>query len=97
MKIEIEIPDDVAHLLKERYPDLPQAILEFLALEAYRARKLSGGKVKEMLGYGTIMQVHAFLKEHGVYLNYSIDDLEQDIRTSEQSEAQRRLSNSSAA
>jgi hypothetical protein len=33
-----------------------------------------------MLGYGTRMQVHALLKEHDVYLNYSLSDVEQDIR-----------------
>ena len=27
------------------------------------------------------MQVHGFLKEHDVYLNYSLEDLEQDMQT----------------
>jgi hypothetical protein len=27
--------------------------------------------------------VHGFLKEHGVYLNYSMEDLEHDIRESD--------------
>ncbi len=97
MTIETQIPDDIACLLSQHYPDLSRAALEALALEAYRAKMLSGGKVKEMLGYGTIMQVHAFLKEHGVYLNYSVSDFEQDIRTSDQFEEKRRLSNPSAA
>lgn len=97
MKMEIEIPDELARALSGPNSDLPRAALEALALEGYRARKLSGGKLKEILGYGTIMQVHEFLKEHGVYLNYSLDDFEQDIRTSEHFEARRRQSNPSAA
>jgi hypothetical protein len=27
------------------------------------------------------MQVHGFLKEHGVYLNYGPEDIEQDMDT----------------
>ena len=32
----------------------------------------------------TRMQVHGFLKEHGVYLNYGREDLEQDPQTLQQ-------------
>ena len=37
--------------------------------------------MRRVLGYGTRMQVHGFLKEHGVYLNYGLEDLEQDMQT----------------
>jgi hypothetical protein len=29
------------------------------------------------------MEVHAFLKQHGVYLHYDLADLEQDRKTSQ--------------
>ena len=44
--------------------------LEALALEGYRTERLSESELRQMLGFETRMQVHAFLKEHGVYLNY---------------------------
>jgi len=97
MLIEIQIPDDAAQALSARYPDLSRAALEALALEGYRSGRLSGGKVKEMLGFVTIMQVHAFLKEHGVYLNYSIADLELDIKTSQAFEEKRSIKDPHAA
>ncbi len=31
-----------------------------------------------MLGFPSRMQVHAFLKKHGVHLHYSLANLEQD-------------------
>jgi hypothetical protein len=36
-----------------------------------------------MLGYGTRMQVHALLKEHNVYLNYTMEHVQQDIAASD--------------
>jgi predicted HTH domain antitoxin len=97
MKIEIEVPDDVAQTLSQNGSDLSRAAIEAIALEAYRSRQLSGGKVKELLGFSTIMQVHEFLKDHGVYLNYSMADLEQDIRTSDEFLEKRRLGGTHAA
>jgi len=36
-----------------------------------------------MLGFETRMEVHAFLKQHGVYLHYDLVDLEKDQVTTE--------------
>lgn len=58
--------------------NLPRAALEAFALEEYRDQKLTTGQLRRLLGYDTRTQVHAFLKEHGVYLHYTQDDLERD-------------------
>ncbi|MGB9032709.1 MAG: UPF0175 family protein [Acidobacteriaceae bacterium] len=79
MQIQIELPDELAKALESE--DLSRAALEALALEGYRSRRIGGGQLQRLLGFSTPMQVHAFLKEHGVYLNYSIDDLEKDAAT----------------
>jgi hypothetical protein len=52
--------------------------LEALALEGYRERKLSTGQLRRLLGFRTRVQVHAFLKEHGRFLNCGPEDLEHD-------------------
>jgi len=49
-----------------------------VALEGYRTQLLSESAVRQMLGFETRMEVHAFLKEHRVYLHYDVADLEQD-------------------
>lgn len=76
MKIEIEIPDEIAQALNAG--DLSLVALEAIALEGYRSGRLGDGLVQRLLGFATPMQAHAFLKEHGVYLNYSAAELEKD-------------------
>ena len=77
MQITLEVPDEIARGCQ----DLPRALLESFALEGYRSGNLTEEQVRRVLGYGTRMQVHGFLKEHGVYLNYGREDLEQDMET----------------
>ncbi len=78
MQITLELPDEIAGELE----DLPRALLESFALEGYRSGKLTEGQVRKILGYGTRMQVDEFLKEHGVYLNSTLEDLDRDTETS---------------
>jgi hypothetical protein len=86
MNLQLQIPDDVAYLLTSEYADLPRAAVEALALEGYRSKRFSEGQVRHMLGFSSRMEVHAFLKEHGVHLHYSLEDLEQDRETSRELE-----------
>ena len=39
---------------------------------------LSESALRQMLGFETRLEVHAFLKEYGVYLHYDVSDLNQD-------------------
>ncbi len=86
MNLDLQIPEEVAHLLTSEYADLPRAAVEGLALEGYRSKRFSEGQLRQVLGFSSRMQVHAFLKEHGVHLHYSLDDLEQDRETSRELE-----------
>lgn len=79
MHIAIDIPDSISGVIANEQ-DPARAALEALALEGYRSRRLGESAVRRLLGFGTRMEVHGFLKEHGVYLNYSMEDLERDIR-----------------
>jgi hypothetical protein len=81
MDVQLQIPDDVARVIQSEQPDLSRAALEALALEGYRSVRLSEAQVRRMLGFRTRMQVHAFLKAHNVYLNYSIQELENDLES----------------
>ena len=60
------------------WEDVPRHLLEQIALEGYQGRWLSEAQIRRLLGYGTRMQVHGFLKAHGVPLDYTVDDLERD-------------------
>lgn len=78
MQITLEVPDEIA---RDRQ-DLPRALLESFAVEGYRSGTLTEEQVRRLLGYGTRMQVDGFLKEHGVYLDYTLEDLDHDTETS---------------
>jgi hypothetical protein len=89
MQVTLDIPDELAAELIAAGKDPARAALEALAVEGYRTQRLSEYQVRVMLGFETPMQVHALLKEHDVYLNYSMADLEQDIRASDELQAMR--------
>ena len=59
--------------------DLSRTALESMALEGYRAGHLSEEQVRRMLEFDTRFEVHAFLKQHNTYLNYTEADLEHDL------------------
>ena len=78
MTVTIEIPDKVAEAFMPNGGDLSRAVLEAMALEGYRTDRLSEYEVQQLLGFESRFDVHAFLKQHGVYLNYTMEDLERD-------------------
>jgi len=84
MQIQIALPDDVAHSLEEKWGSLERKILEMLVIEAYREGSISAGKVRELLGISTRLEVDAFLKAKGVDLHYDEADFEADCQTHEQ-------------
>ncbi len=76
MEVAIHLPDDVAAAVP--WDDVPRHLLEQIALEGYQEGWLSEAQIRRLLGYETRMDVHGFLKKHGVPLRYTLQDLEQD-------------------
>lgn len=81
MQIQIGIPDDVAYSLEAKWGNLERKLLEMLAIAAYQEGSISAGKVRELLGMATRLEVDVFLKDKGVYLHYNEADFEQDMLT----------------
>jgi len=82
MQVTIELPDDVAErLAANNGADVRRAVLEKVALEGYRSGELSYAQVRHLLGFEHRLDLEAFLKEHGVYLDYTVEDLDQDRET----------------
>ena len=80
MTITLNLPEDIARHLVSLGEDPARTALEALALEGYRSRMLSEEQIRRMLDFDTRLEVHAFLKKHGVYLNYTSGDLEDDLQ-----------------
>lgn len=91
MQVTLDIPDNLAQQLIAAGKDPSREALEALAVEGYRTERLTESEVRQMLGYETRMQVHALLKEHGVYLHYTMETLQQDIDASDRLHEQRVL------
>ena len=77
MEVTLTIPDDIASNLSPNSRDLSQSLLEMAALEAYREGRITAFQMRELLGLSR-MEVEGFLKDHGVYLDYTIAELEHD-------------------
>jgi chromosome segregation and condensation protein ScpB len=73
--VTIALPDELSAALAGPGQDLTRAAFEALALAAYRERKISAAQLRELLGYQTRMEVDAFLKSHGVELEYTAETL----------------------
>lgn len=80
MTIQVNLPEDIPKAFGSGQ-DLSRAAVEGLALEGYRSGRLSEEQVRRMLEYDSRFQVHEFLKQHNTYLNYTEEDLEQDLET----------------
>ena len=81
MTITLSLPADIVQLLTENGEDISRTALESLALQGYRLGRLSEEQVRRMLGFESRFDVHAFLKAHDTYQNYTDADLEQDLAT----------------
>lgn len=88
MRITVEIPDEVARQIAELGNDPARLLLENFAVESYRAGKMTMEQIRQLLGFGTRMQVDAFLQQHQVY-DYNIQELEKDLATLERLEQTR--------
>jgi len=82
MEITINLPEDIAGVFSANGENIEREVLEATALEGYRSGKLSQAQVRRMLNLATDMQVDAFLKAHGVYLEYDLSDIKRETEFS---------------
>jgi hypothetical protein len=75
--ITLQIPEDLAEIVRAEGRDLSRAALEALAVEEYRARRLSDSQFRSLLGLARL-EADALLKQHGVWLDYSAGDFDRE-------------------
>ena len=79
MDIAIRIPDEVGRALMARGADVTRAVLEAVAIEAYRSGAITPAQVQEMLGFRSRWETESFLHRAEAYHDYTMDDLDRDI------------------
>lgn len=77
MNITISLPDSIAQYIGSDEDELRGRLLESFAVEGYRAERLSAYEVGRLLGLETRMEIDEFLKEHGLFLDYTDEEIEQ--------------------
>jgi len=81
MNLRLEIPGDLGRRLAASGEDLSRRALEGFALEEYKAGRISKADLRRLLGIETRYELDGFLKAHGVWMDYTIDDLRRDVAT----------------
>jgi hypothetical protein len=81
MQITIEIPEDIGNQLQQNWQDLPQKILETLAIEAYRNGIMTAEQIQELLKFDSLSKTQNFLNQSQASLNYNQENLGQAKQT----------------
>lgn len=77
MQVTVDLPDEPSATL---FGYLPCAVLESVALEQYRERKLTTAEVHRLLDFQTRYELDGFPKQREVWLDYTWHDLERITR-----------------
>ena len=79
MNIAIDIPDDIGRVLAAQAGGISRAVLEAVAIEAYRSGAITPAQVQQMLGQRSRWETESFLRRSDAFNDYTMDDLERDI------------------
>jgi len=82
MQITVELPDEMARQMIPAGDDPARTALEDMAVEAYRAHRLTEYQLATLLGMGRY-ELDGFLKRREVWLEYTTDDLRQEVEAGE--------------
>lgn len=80
MDVAFSVPDRLAERLQKRFADLSERALQAIVADGYREESLTLGEVREVGGHSTRMETEQFLKDRGVLLDMTEEDLEEDAR-----------------
>ena len=83
MEITLNIPDELARLFGTA-GDIERRALEALALDEFKAGRLTKAELRRLLGFETRYELDGFLKAHEVYEPYTLEDLERERRDLQQ-------------
>lgn len=80
MTVMVSFPDALAARFGA---DLPRRALEALVLEEYRAGRLTNPELRELLGLQTRHEMDGFLKARGIYEDFTLEEIENQVRAVE--------------
>jgi len=81
MQVRLDVPEEVAKQFAAEPGGVTRAALEALAIEGVRSGKLTVHQARQMLGIASRYEMDGFLKEHGVLLPITMEDVVTDTNT----------------
>lgn len=81
MQVVIEIPEEIGRALARGAMPPDRAALEGIAAEGYRSGLLSEHHLVRLLGLESRFDVHQWLLERRIPLQYTSEDLADDLET----------------
>ena len=81
MNVTVEIPDDIASRLVAGGRDLSREALEMIAADAYKQDRITKTELQRLLGIETSYELDGFLKDHGIWIEYTMDDSAREQRS----------------
>lgn len=78
MTVTINIPEEFARRLAVDDKGLARTAIEALAIEGVRSGKLTVFQARQLLGIDSRFEMDAFLKEHRVYFEMTVEDVLRD-------------------
>jgi len=80
MNVMVPIPDELAERLTAQGGDIGRRALEALVLEEFRAGRTSKAELRKLLGLESRYEMDGFLKAHGVYEDFSAEEIHEQIQ-----------------
>jgi len=80
MNVTVDIPDELASQISAAGVDLSRRVVETIALEEYKAERISKAQLRRVLGFETRYALDAFLKARQIGPNVTIEDLRRDVQ-----------------
>lgn len=84
MNVTLRIPDELVQRLRAGGDDISRRALEALAVEEYRAGRLTRPELRHLLSFDTRAELDGFLKGRGVDELMTIEEFEHDRRDLDQ-------------
>jgi hypothetical protein len=81
MNITVHIPDEMAERLTAEGGDLERRALEPIGLAEYQAGRLTVPELRRLLGFETRYELDGFLKAHGVFEEYTLEEIDREVQT----------------
>ena len=79
MNVMVPIPDDLAARFGSE-AELGRRVVEALALEEYRAGRLTRSKLRQVLGFATRGELDGFLKDRGVGDGITVEEFDRQMQ-----------------